>query len=186
MIKTHLPLGTVEEKEPIIEETEELLRMAVVIELFMATAAPEDGVALINQFQIILMSMMNSYEREHIHMTITQFQPARPVGRPAVDIPENQLRFLAEHNFRITDITQLFGCSCHTIVRRLKEFDFEHNVYMGIDDSHLDAVVSDIAARLPCCRIKSMQSMLRANGIVLQREKSEGIALSCRSCGNPG
>lgn len=40
-----------------------------------------------------------------------------------------------------------------------------------IDDSHLDAMVSDIAARLPCCGIRSMQSMLRANGIVLQRER---------------
>ena len=171
MIKTHFPLATVEEKEAMIEETEELLRMAVVIEPFVATAAPEDGVALINQFQIILTSMMNSYEQEHIPTTIAQFQPARPVGRPAVDIPENQLRFLVEHNFRTTDIAQLFGCSCRTIVRRLKEFDIEHNVYTGIDDSRLDAMVSDIAARLPCCGIRSIQSMLRANGIVLQRER---------------
>ena len=120
MIKTHFLLATVEEKEAIIEEIEELLRMTVAIEPFVATAAPEDGVALINQFQIILT-------------TVAQFQPARPVGQPAVDIPENQLRFLVEHNFRITDIAQLFGCSCRTIVRRLKEFDIEHNVYTGID-----------------------------------------------------
>ena len=171
MIKTHFLLATVEEKEAIIEETEELLRMTVAIEPFVATAAPEDGVALINQFQIILTSMMNSYEREHIRTTVAQFQLARPVGRPAVDILENQLRFLVEHNFRIADIAQLFGCSCRTIVRRLKEFDIEHNVYTGIDDSRLDAMVSDIAARLPCCEIRSMQSMLRANGIVLHRER---------------
>ena len=35
----------------------------------------------------------------------------------------------------------------------------------------LDEMVSDIAARLPCCGIRSMQSMLRANGFTLQRER---------------
>lgn len=126
IIKTYFSLGSVEEKEAIIEETEELLRMAVAIEPLVATAAPEDGVALINQFQIVLTSMINGYEQEHIRTIV---QPFRPVGRPAVDIPENQLRFLVDHNFRITDIAQLFGCSCRTIVRRLKEFGIEHNVY---------------------------------------------------------
>ena len=169
MIKTHFPSGTVEEKEAIIEETEELLRMVVSIEPIVATvASPEDGIALINQFQIVLTSMVNGYEQEHIRTVV---QPPRPVGRPAVDIPENQLRFLVEHNFKTTDIAQLFGCSCRTIVRRLKEFGIEHNVYTAIDDSRLDAMVSDIAARLPCCGIRSMQSMLRTNGIVLQRER---------------
>ena len=103
--------------------------------------------------------------------TMVVVHPARPVGRPAIDIPENQLRFLVEHDFKITDIAQMFGCSGRTILRRLKEFNIEHNVYTDIDDSRLDAMVSDIAARLPCCGIRSMQSMLRANSIVLQRER---------------
>ena len=49
--------------------------------------------------------MVNGYEQEHIRTVV---QPPRPVGRPAVDIPENQLRFLVEHNFKTTDIAQLF------------------------------------------------------------------------------
>lgn len=52
IIKTYFSLGSVEEKEAIIEETEELLRMAVAIEPLVATAAPEDGVALITNSRL--------------------------------------------------------------------------------------------------------------------------------------
>ena len=41
-IKTYFPLATVEEKDAIIEDAEDLLRIAVLIEPFVTTAAPED------------------------------------------------------------------------------------------------------------------------------------------------
>ena len=170
IIKSHFPLATLEEKDALIEETELLLRLAVVIEPLIAAAAPGDGIAIITQFQIILTGMITSYEQEYIRETVVS-NPARPVGRPAIDIPEKQLRFLVEHGFKTTDMAQMFECSCRTIQRRLKEFNIEYNVYTDISDSQLDSMVSDIVSRLPCCGIRSMQSMLRANGIVLQRER---------------
>ena len=142
--------------------------------------------AIVSEFQILLTRMVNSYEqegiREHVlDVVAAVFHPAKPAGRPAIDIPGEQLRFLVENGFKITDMAQMFGCSCRTISRRLKEFNIEYNVYTDINDRQLDEIVSDIAARLPCCGIRSMQSMLRANGFTLQRER---VATSCRSSWN--
>ena len=183
MIKTHFQSASLEEQEAIIEETEQMLMMTVAIESLLATASEDgnrDGVvsaAIVSEFQILLTRMINSYEQEGIRervldVVVAVFRhPAKPAGRPALDIPGEQLRFLVENGFKITDMAQMFGCSCRTISRRLKEFNIEYNVYTDINDRQLDEMVSDIAARLPCCGIRSMQSMLRANGFTLQRER---------------
>lgn len=172
MIKTYFPSATLEVKDAIIEETEFLLQMAVVIEPFVAAVAPGDSTVIINQFRIVLTRMIERYEEECIRGGSTVvFHPTRPVGRPAIEIPEGQLRFLSENGFKANDIAQMFECSCRTILRRLKEYNIDYNVYTDISDVQLDEIVSDIAARLPCCGIRSMQSMLRVNGIVLQRER---------------
>ena len=178
MIKTHFQSASLGEQEAIIEETEQMLIMTVAVESLLA-AASEDGrvlSAIVREFQILLTRMINSYEqkgiREHVlDVVFAVFHTAKPAGRPAIDIPEEQLRFLVENGFKITDMAQMFGCSCRTISRRLKEFGIEYNVYTDINDGQLDEIVGEIAARLPCCGIRSMQSMLRANGITLQRER---------------
>ena len=171
IIKAYFPLASLEEKDATIEETEVLLRMAVVSEPLVTAAAPGEGIAIINHFQGILTGMIKVYEQEYIREAVVFRRSTTPVGRPAINIPEKQLRFLVELGFKTNDLAQMFECSSRTIVRRLKEFNIEYNVYTNINDSHLDVTVSDIASCLPCCGIRSVQSMLRANGIVLQRER---------------
>ena len=65
-IKAHFPLASLEEKDAIIKETEVLLRMAVVLELLVTSAAPGEGIVIINHFQGILTGMIKVYEQEYI------------------------------------------------------------------------------------------------------------------------
>ena len=43
--------------------------------------------------------------------------------------------------------------------------------FSEINNSQLDEVVGEIAARLPMCGIRTIQSMPKADGIILQRER---------------
>ena len=50
-------------------------------------------------------------------------------------------------------------------------FGIGSNRFNEITDAHLDELVSEIVARLPNCGIRSVQSTLRVDGIILQRER---------------
>ena len=65
----------------------------------------------------------------------------------------------------------MFGCSTRTVQRRMAEFDIVHNRYSDITDIQLDEMVGSIASRLPSCGIRSVQSMLRVDGVNLQRDR---------------
>ena len=65
----------------------------------------------------------------------------------------------------------MFGCSTRTIQRRMSDFGMDSNRFYEISDAHLDERMGEIVARLPNCGIRSIQSNLRADGVVLQRER---------------
>ena len=44
-------------------------------------------------------------------------------GCPSFQISEEQLLFFIQHNFKVTEISRLFGCSRRTVERRLREYD---------------------------------------------------------------
>ena len=44
--------------------------------------------------------------------------------------------------------------------------------FSEINNSQLDEVVSEIEARLPMCGVRTIQSMLKADGIILQIERA--------------
>ena len=51
----------------------------------------------------------------------------------------------------------------------MRDYGIDPNRFSD-SDSQLDEVVGELALRLPDCGIRSIQSMLKANGIVMQRE----------------
>ena len=53
----------------------------------------------------------------------------------------------------------------------MRDYGIDPNRFSDISDSQLDEVVGELALRLPACGIGSIQSMLKANGIVMQRER---------------
>ena len=112
--------------------------------------------------------MMESYEQQ-LHLEAPRV--SKGPGRPAFEIPEAQLRFLFDNNFKATEVAGMFSCSIRIIQRRMKEFNLVINAYSNIDDEVLDEVVRDVAACLHSCGIRSIQSMLRADGLSVQRER---------------
>ena len=111
-------------------------------------------------------------------------------GRPEIDIPEEQLSYLVEQNFRTNDISTMFGCSRRTIERRMKTYRISHwNTTSEIDDACLDLLVRDIAALFPQCGEKTVNGRLRSSGIrvprlrireSLRRVDPSGIHHRCR------
>ena len=65
----------------------------------------------------------------------------------------------------------MFGCCTRTIQRKMRDFGIDSNRFSDIGDLHLDELVSEIVTRLPSCGVRSVQSMLRVNGVILQRER---------------
>ena len=92
------------------------------------------------------------------------------VRRP-LDICEDQVRFLVENGFKETEITALISCSTHTIQIKLKEFGIKFNRFNDITNEDLDDLVKEIVTNLPACGIRSIQTLLKVNGVILQRER---------------
>lgn len=125
----------------------------------------ENGSAITREIQHIIAQMVAEYE-DSFYATVI-----RGRGRPALDIHEYQLRFLLENFFTMKDIAGMFSCSTRTIQRRLRDFGIEPNRFSDITDAQLDEAVNEIVACLPACGIRSVQSRLRADGVLLQRER---------------
>ena len=161
IVKDTFPSGTLEMKKAILEAAEGLLQASILLEPLL----PEGGDTITRSIQQMLSEMTGLYESDY------QGRGERGRGRPTLDIREEQLVFLLENNFKVRDIAALFGCSTRTIQRRVRDFEIDSHRYSDISDTKLDEVVKEIAARLPACGIRSVRSMLQAEGIFLQRER---------------
>ena len=94
-----------------------------------------------------------------------------PRGRPSKDIMKDQLSFLIEQGFKISDISLLFDCSRRTIERRIKDYGLVLRNYSSLSDSELDDLVVEITSLFPHCGEKSVQGRLRSRGIVVKRDR---------------
>jgi len=92
-------------------------------------------------------------------------------GRPIKDIMQDQLSFLIDQGFKITDISLLFDCSRRTIERRIKDYGLILCNYSPLSDSELDALVLEITSLFPHCGEKSIHGRLRSHGIIIKRER---------------
>lgn len=61
------------------------------------------------------------------------------IGRPCYDIPKDQLEFLLECNFKIEDISNMFGVSKRTIERRMTGFGIcKKDKFSSLTEEELD------------------------------------------------
>jgi AraC-like DNA-binding protein len=93
----------------------------------------------------------------------------RTVGRPKVNVDAEQLEYLVESNFKVSDIALLFGCSRRTIERRMNDLQLTN--FSKISDNDLDALVQEILHIHPQCGEKTVSSRLVSYGIRVQRQK---------------
>jgi len=96
-----------------------------------------------------------------------------------------------EHSFTIEQISQLFQCSRRTIERRLQSFGLPRarERYSAISDDDLKQRVTDLVQNNPNLGEKSIDGLLRSNGVIIQRQRlrdtlwavdPEGIQLRLR------
>ena len=163
MIKKIYPSSSIEAKEALIEGADRLLEACVQLELLVPNR--QDLTPVTRVVQQLIVQLNTDYEMAVITSVV------RDRGRPPLDICEDQVRFLVENGFKETEIAPLIGYSTHTIQRRLKEFGIEFNQFSEITNQDLDDLVKEIITRLPACSIRSIQTLLKVNGVILQRER---------------
>jgi len=96
----------------------------------------------------------------------------RTRGRPRISISESQIRFYLEHNFNVVQIANLFGCSRRTVERRMLEYNITvHSRYSCISDVDLRNTVAAICNRNPNLGEKSVDGLLRSQGVIVQRHR---------------
>ena len=96
----------------------------------------------------------------------------KPAHRPRLDIGANQLKFLVQCGFRITEISELFRCSVKTIQRRLREYNLsEMTKFADISDDDLDTLTDKYVQRFPMAGVNSYQAFLQSRGLKVQRHR---------------
>ena len=89
-----------------------------------------------------------------------------------ISVTSSQVLFYLEHGCKINDIASLFGCSRRTIERRLQEVGVSvRKSYSQISDGALCQKVHEIIARNPRVGEKTVDDYLRAEKIVVQRQR---------------
>ena len=112
-------------------------------------------------------------------------------GRPRLHIEKEQLDFLMEQGFTISDTS---ACDIRlftkTIERRMKEYGILSHKFSDIDDAELDDMVRGIITLFPNCGEKTVSGRLRSNRVRIQRGKvresmrrvdPSGLATHCRN-----
>lgn len=100
---------------------------------------------------------------------------ARRRGRPAIDIPEDQLAMLLEHRFSIADIARMMGVSARTIRRRVLQYGLESvTAYSTLTDHQLDEITAQFVHSNPYSGRVSYQGYLRSVGLHVQQSRVRG------------
>ena len=97
---------------------------------------------------------------------------ARRRGRPALDIPEDQLSMLLEHQFSIADIARMMNVSARTVRRQILQYNLEsYTEYSALTDSQLDEITSQFVHANPFSGRVSYQEFLRSTGLRVQQSR---------------
>ena len=93
-------------------------------------------------------------------------------GQPALCIPEEQLATLLGYHFKVTDIARILMVSPRTIRRRIIQYGLEDAAsYSDISDNDLDSISSNFVHHNPNSGLRSLEGLLRSQGIRIQRQR---------------
>ena len=105
-------------------------------------------------------------------------------GRPKFDIPIEQLVYLLDNGFKVTDIASLLCVSEKTIHRRLQDNGMSvHSTYKKLTDEDLDNIVKNILQEFPNSGYKCMRGHLLSRGYKIQKIR---VRESMRRCDPEG
>ena len=142
-------------------EAERLLRDMV----FIASLLPSRvGEALIDAIVQVYICIDNQMEMEK--------RPNGSVGRPCLQVSEEQLSLLLSFRFRISDIAKMLQVSTSTVKRRIVQYGLEEFAnFTMITDAQLDGIASQFVINHPNSGAKSFEGYLRHMGLHVQRSR---------------
>ena len=152
-----------EEEEAIFRVIDQLMQCGLLIE-----GETIEGVVLMQQLRCMRSSLIKRAEEMELQRHIN----SRQRGRPTISISSQQVIFFLEHGCKISDVASLFGCSRRTVERRLQEVGLSvRRSYSQISDCNLFHIVNGTIARNPRIGEKTVDGSLRAQDIVVQRQR---------------
>ena len=92
------------------------------------------------------------------------------VGRPSINVSEDDILFLKGLNYSWTKIADILGISRRTLYRRLEEFSIDPRAFTEISQSELDELLKSIKSTNPNCGEVMIQGSLIHRGIRVPRE----------------
>ena len=163
-VAQHFATASIDEKHSLFLECENMLGDCVIIEQeFSGTESESNMVAIIRSVADLVTLMEHSLIRE--------CSPLTP-GRPQVICSEQQLQFLVANDFCLADMACILNCSIRTVQRHLQEHGLgRRQRYCQLTDSDVDQQVSTIQSGHPDRGYRIIESILRSNGIFIQRRR---------------
>ena len=132
------------------------------------------AVETVETIEKTLHEAIQSYQKNHQPSDVAAI-PSVNNGRkdrPKYSITREQLKYLIDLNFSISDLSKLLGVSKRTIVRRQQELELKiSNTYSNISDGELDQQVLSILQDLPKTGYRRMVGSLKARGIRVQEKR---------------
>jgi transposase InsO family protein len=144
-----------------------LLDYSVLLESFICNCNPASGchTYLCRSFQCFIEALGELIG----NMNTVRERTLR--GRRKIPIDEQQLHFLVEANFRLTDIAHIFGCSARTIERRMRDLGLSLRNFSSVSDNELDRLVGQVVHLYPHYGVKMTLGRLIADGVRVQRQR---------------
>eukprot|EP00794_Sanderia_malayensis_P012582 gene12582-13870_t len=100
-------------------------------------------------------------------------------GRQRYDVSKEHLEAFIGIGFKAKLIATLLGTCTRAIERRLAEYGLTmRQKYSDVEDASLDSIVRDVLMRFSNTGYMRMTGLLRARGLMLQRERDENIGHS--------
>ena len=94
----------------------------------------------------------------------------KAVGRPSIDVSEDDILLLKRLNYSWTKISDILGISCSILYRRLHEFNIDPRAFTEISQSELDELLKTIKSTNPNCEEVMIQGSLIHRGIKIPRD----------------
>ena len=160
-------------------------------------------VILMNSFDSVSEQVFNFLMQAHdvlsirlrninIHGEISEsrLDTVASAGRPSFNISKEQIEYLMDCNFSVTEISDILNVSKRTVERRMSAYNLIGiNRFTGITDEQLDNAVKDVKRTSPDCGSKLLSGYLRAMHINVQRSRIreslsrvDALGIAARRC----